>query len=113
MRMHCSSKIINVNVHLFIRTLDYLICNAGVFGAPFKLTEDNYERTFQVNVLSHFYLILLCKPLLISTKGSRIIILSSESHRYENHILPLTRITFSLTCPLISYSLAQIVFDDT
>ncbi|XP_021949704.1 WW domain-containing oxidoreductase [Folsomia candida] len=63
------------------RTLDYLICNAGVFGAPFKLTEDNYERTFQVNVLSHFYLILLCKPLLISTKGSRIIILSSESHR--------------------------------
>jgi len=61
--------------------LDCLICNAGIFGAGFALTEDNYERTFQVNHLAQFYLILLLKPLLMATPFSKIVILSSESHR--------------------------------
>ncbi|CAG7822358.1 unnamed protein product [Allacma fusca] len=68
-------------IRLKYDNIDMLILNAGTFGAPFGLTEDNYERTFQVNHLAQFYLLLLLKPILISKPTNRIIILSSESHR--------------------------------
>lgn len=59
--------------------IDMLILNAGVFGLPYTTTVDGYETTFQVNHLSHFYLTRLLSRKL--SKGSRVIILSSESHR--------------------------------
>jgi WW domain-containing oxidoreductase len=61
------------------RKLDILVLNAGVFGLPFTVTPDGYETTFQVNHLSHMYLTLLVEPLL--GQGSRVVIVSSESHR--------------------------------
>lgn len=61
------------------KKLDMLILNAGVFGISHTLTEDGYETLFQVNHLSHFYLTLLLQNLLIA--NSRVVILSSESHR--------------------------------
>ncbi|XP_067002750.1 WW domain-containing oxidoreductase [Anabrus simplex] len=64
------------------RCLDILILNAGVFGAPFTQTEDGYELTFQVNHLSHFYLTLLLEPVLPA--GARVVVVSSESHRFAN-----------------------------
>lgn len=57
-----------------------LILNAGVFGLPYCRTADGFETTFQVNHLSQMYLTLLLKPLLKS--GSRVVVVSSESHRY-------------------------------
>ncbi|XP_066144437.1 WW domain-containing oxidoreductase isoform X2 [Euwallacea fornicatus] len=72
--------------------VDILILNAGVFGLPFSKTWDRLEMTFQVNHLSHFYLTLLLDPLLV--QGSRVVIVSSESHRFANltleSITPLT-----------------------
>lgn len=59
-----------------------LILNAGVFGQGHSLTEDGFELTFQVNHLAHMYLTLLLEPL--CGIGTRIIILSSESHRFAN-----------------------------
>lgn len=56
-----------------------LILNAGVFGLPYSTTVDGFETTFQVSHLSHMYLTLLLAPLL--KKGSRVVSLSSESHR--------------------------------
>ncbi|XP_072938841.1 WW domain-containing oxidoreductase-like [Epargyreus clarus] len=64
---------------IFSNHLDMLILNAGVFGLPHELTEDNLDRTLQVNHLSHLYLALLLEPLL--KRGSRVIFVSSESHR--------------------------------
>lgn len=61
------------------KKIDILILNAGVFGLPYSKTADNIETTFQVNHLSHFYLTMLLRPLLGT--GSRVVILSSESHR--------------------------------
>lgn len=60
-------------------SIDMLILNAGVFGLPFSKTLDGFETTFQVNHLSHFYLTILLRPLLVS--GSRVVVVSSESHR--------------------------------
>lgn len=58
-----------------------LILNAGVFGLPHSLTEDGFEMTFQVNHLGHFYLVKLLTPILIESAPSRVVVLSSESHR--------------------------------
>lgn len=61
------------------KKLDILILNAGVFGLPYSKTIDGFETTFQVNHLSHFYLTLLLRNLL--TANSRVVVVSSESHR--------------------------------
>ncbi|KAF4518781.1 hypothetical protein B566_EDAN005401 [Ephemera danica] len=64
-----------------LHSLDFLILNAAVFALPFSLTEDDFEMHFQVNHLSHFYLTLMLKPELQATLGSRVVFVSSESHR--------------------------------
>ncbi|XP_044763756.1 WW domain-containing oxidoreductase isoform X2 [Coccinella septempunctata] len=66
---------------LKIPKIDMLILNAGVFALPFSKTIDGYETTFQVNHLSHFYLTCLFDDLL--STGSRVVVLSSESHRFS------------------------------
>lgn len=65
-----------------IKHIDYLILNAGVFGLPYTLTEDGLETTFQVSHLSHFFISTKLIPLLDHT--SRVIVVSSESHRFAN-----------------------------
>lgn len=69
-------------IKLKFNKLHMIILNAGVFGLQYSKSEDGYETTFQVNYLSHFYMIYLLRELLYS--GSRIVILSSESHRFSN-----------------------------
>ena len=66
--------------------LDALFLNAGVFGLDFTTTpEDGCETTFQVNFLSHFYLAHLLKLRMSKTSlKPKIIVLSSESHRFSN-----------------------------
>ncbi|KOC70667.1 WW domain-containing oxidoreductase [Habropoda laboriosa] len=66
------------------RTLHILILNAGVFAIPYQLTKDGYETTFQVNHLSHFYLTLLLEHPIRSCHNSRVVIVSSESHRFSS-----------------------------
>jgi WW domain-containing oxidoreductase len=61
--------------------IDYLILNAGIFALPYSLTEDGFETIFQVSHLSHFYITMKLSELL--KKKSRVVILSSESHRFS------------------------------
>lgn len=70
------------NIKQKFTKIDILILNAGIFGIPYKQTCDGYESTFQVNHLSHFYLTLLLQPLYHA--NTRIVIVSSESHRFSN-----------------------------
>ncbi|XP_028030259.1 WW domain-containing oxidoreductase isoform X2 [Bombyx mandarina] len=67
---------------VFSDHLDMLILNAGVFGLPYTETQDKLETTFQVNHLSHMYFALLLERLL--KRGSRVVFVSSESHRFAN-----------------------------
>lgn len=64
--------------------LDILILNAGVFGLPYTLTKDGYETTFQVCHLSHFYLTQLLEYTILRSSSPRVVVLSSESHRFSN-----------------------------
>lgn len=68
----------------FSRPLHMLICNAAVFGAPWSLTEDGLESTFQVNHLGHFYLVQLLEGVLRQSSPARVVVVSSESHRLVN-----------------------------
>ena len=60
-----------------------MILNAGVFSLPEQFTEDNVELTFQVNHLAQMYLAELLRDRLIESQQSRVVMVSSESHRFS------------------------------
>jgi retinol dehydrogenase 12 len=61
--------------------LDVLVNNAGMVSSWFTLTEDGYELQFAVNHLAAFLLTHLLLPSLQRCEGSRILTVSSGSHR--------------------------------
>jgi NAD(P)-dependent dehydrogenase (short-subunit alcohol dehydrogenase family) len=61
--------------------LDLLVNNAGVMIPPPSKSEDGFELQFGVNFISHFALTGHLFNLLESTKGSRVVTLSSIAHR--------------------------------
>ncbi|RDX77282.1 Short-chain dehydrogenase TIC 32, chloroplastic [Mucuna pruriens] len=67
--------------------LHILINNAGVMATPFMLTQDNIELQFATNHLGHFLLTNLLLKTMKKTvqecnREGRIVILSSEAHRF-------------------------------
>lgn len=63
-----------------IDTLDILINNAGVYENKRVLTEDGFEKTFQVNYLAYFYLTKMLIDLLLKSKNPKIINVASMAH---------------------------------
>jgi NAD(P)-dependent dehydrogenase (short-subunit alcohol dehydrogenase family) len=61
--------------------LDLLVNNAGVMIPPPSKSEDGFELQFGVNFIGHFALTGHLFNLLESTKGSRVVTLSSLAHR--------------------------------
>lgn len=61
--------------------LHCLILNAGVYDPLHRITDDEFETIFQVNHLAHFLLTNLLSPLLIKSSPSRVVVVSSDSHR--------------------------------
>jgi retinol dehydrogenase 12 len=61
--------------------LDVLINNAGIIMPRRVLTEDGYEKTFQVNYLAQFYLTQLLLGELEKSPQGRVINLSSSVYR--------------------------------
>ncbi|KAL3599075.1 hypothetical protein D5086_006993 [Populus alba] len=67
--------------------LNLLVNNAGIMAAPFMLSQDNIEMQFATNHVGHFLLTDLVldtmkKTALESDREGRIVILSSEAHRF-------------------------------
>ncbi|XP_015126762.1 WW domain-containing oxidoreductase isoform X2 [Diachasma alloeum] len=85
------------------RTLDMLILNAGVFALPYTLTQDGYEMTFQVNHLAQYYLTLLLEHPIRSSKNPRVVIVSSESHRFSTIQTPEDIHPLTLSPPAYKY----------
>ncbi|XP_051703271.2 WW domain-containing oxidoreductase isoform X2 [Oryctolagus cuniculus] len=65
-------------------SLHVLVCNAAAFALPWSLTKDGLETTFQVNHLGHFYLVQLLQDVLCRSAPARVVVVSSESHRFTD-----------------------------
>ena len=61
--------------------LDLLIDNAGIMMVPRGQTADGFERQLGTNHLGHFALTGRLLPLLVSTPGSRVVVVSSLAHK--------------------------------
>ncbi|MCL4146569.1 UNVERIFIED_CONTAM: hypothetical protein GTU68_019801 [Idotea baltica] len=61
--------------------LNFLVNNAGIMIPPASKTEDGFEIQFGVNFIGHYALTGHLFNLLESTKGSRVVTLSSIAHR--------------------------------
>ncbi|KAI9830704.1 MAG: hypothetical protein M1826_004533 [Phylliscum demangeonii] len=64
-----------------LKTLDALICNAGLGVGVYNETKDGIDSHFQVNVLSQIHLALTLLPILQHTANSRLVFQSSDLHR--------------------------------
>ncbi len=77
----------SLNLSLFFlslwRPLHILVCNAAVCTQPWNLTEDGLETTFQICHLGHFHLVQLLQDVLQLSAPARVVVVSSESHRWE------------------------------
>jgi NAD(P)-dependent dehydrogenase (short-subunit alcohol dehydrogenase family) len=62
--------------------LDILMNNAGIMTTPYFLTKDGLEAQNGVNHYGHFLLTGLLFDLIKSTKGSRVVNVSSNGHKW-------------------------------
>lgn len=62
--------------------LDLLINNAGIMNPPRSFTSEGFESQFGINFLGHFALSAQLYPLLLRTRGSRIVTVSSLAYTY-------------------------------
>ncbi|KAH9602650.1 hypothetical protein KSS87_005135 [Heliosperma pusillum] len=67
--------------------LNLLINNAGIMATPYQLSKDNIELQFATNHLGHFHLTNLLLDVVKKTaqeskREGRIVIVSSEAHRF-------------------------------
>lgn len=92
--------------------LHILILNAAVFGIKHSMTTDGIETMFQTNHLGHFYLVKLLEGTLIESAPARVVVLSSESHRFSN----LTSSNISqeyLSCPSAACYISMFAYNDS
>lgn len=61
--------------------IDTLICNAGLVPTSYQETQEGLEMTVGVCHFGHFLLTQLLLPKLLQSKSSRVVMVSSESHR--------------------------------
>ncbi|KAI9795069.1 MAG: hypothetical protein M1816_000091 [Peltula sp. TS41687] len=64
-----------------LKSLDGLVCNAGIGVGVYNETKDGIDSHFQVNVLSQMHLALTLLPILQNTPNSRLVVQSSDLHR--------------------------------
>jgi len=74
---HTAEKLRNINT-----PIDVLIHNAGVYLTKRELTAEGFDKVFVVHHLSSFMINVLLSEKLKSQGGARIILVSSEGHRF-------------------------------
>jgi NAD(P)-dependent dehydrogenase (short-subunit alcohol dehydrogenase family) len=66
-------------------SIDLLINNAGVMMTPKATTKDGFELQFGTNHLGHFALTGLLLERVLAAKGSRVVTVSSQGHRFARN----------------------------
>jgi retinol dehydrogenase-12 len=91
--------------------LDILINNAGAATHEFYKTEDGLESIFQINHLSHTFLTALLLDFLSKSDDGRILVLSSEAHKYgkiDEKYLKFSKENFSFWSSYSNSKLANV-----
>ncbi|EOA06668.1 dehydrogenase [Herbaspirillum frisingense GSF30] len=83
------------------KTFDLVIANAGIMAPPFGVTPDGFELQFGTNVLGHFVLVHRLAPLMVA--GARLIMLSSNGHRFGDVDLDDPNFTHTPYDPWLAY----------
>ncbi|XP_070356796.1 WW domain-containing oxidoreductase isoform X1 [Equus asinus] len=94
----------NVSLHV-------LVCNAAAFALPWSLTKDGLETTFQVNHLGHFFLVQLLQDVLCCSAPARVVVVSSESHRFTDINDSSGKLDFSRLSPSKSDYWAMLAYN--
>jgi NAD(P)-dependent dehydrogenase (short-subunit alcohol dehydrogenase family) len=64
--------------------LDILLNNAGVMALPAReVSKDGFEMQMATNHLGHFALTHHLLPLLLRTKGARVVVVASNAHKFS------------------------------
>jgi NAD(P)-dependent dehydrogenase (short-subunit alcohol dehydrogenase family) len=79
-----AQKLLNIQT-----PIDVLIHNAGVYLTKREVTQDGIEKVFAVHYLSSFIINYVLLDKLKSQKSARIILVSSEGHRFAAWGLPI------------------------
>ncbi|XP_051546337.1 WW domain-containing oxidoreductase-like [Myxocyprinus asiaticus] len=79
--------------------LHILVCNAAVCTQPWTLTEDGLESTFQICHLGHFHLVQLLQDVLLLSAPARVVVVSSESHRFTDLVDSCGKVDLNLLSP--------------
>ncbi|XP_029290140.1 WW domain-containing oxidoreductase [Cottoperca gobio] len=79
--------------------LHILVCNAGVCTQPWSLTEDGLESTFQTCHLGHFLLVQCLQDVLRRSAPARVVVVSSESHRFTDLLDSCAKVDLALLSP--------------
>jgi len=66
--------------------LDVLVNNAGIYQKARRVTPEGIEMTFAVNYLGPFLLTNLLLPLLLKSRGARIVTVASSAHEDVDRI---------------------------
>jgi WW domain-containing oxidoreductase len=94
---------------LDVEKIDILICNAGLTMPKYSETEDGLEMTVGVCHFGHFLLTNLLMGKLLAAKEPRVVMVSSESHRYPATLnldnYPLTKLSYSF---MVAYGQAKL-----
>jgi retinol dehydrogenase-13 len=94
--------------------IDVLIHNAGIYLTKREVTQDGIEKVFAVHYLSSFIINYVLLDKLKSQKRARILLVSSEGHRFAAWGLPIDDLNWEkhhytgLTAQLLS----MILFDE-
>ena len=73
-------------IHEDRSNIDVLINNAGARFDRYEESVDGFELTFATNHLGHFLLTSLLLDRILETRDARIVTLSSQRHRYVEHV---------------------------
>ncbi|KAM9352200.1 WW domain-containing oxidoreductase [Symphorus nematophorus] len=79
--------------------LHILVCNAAVCTQPWGLTEDGLESTFQICHLGHFLLVQCLQDVLRRSAPARVVVVSSESHRFTDLLDSCGKVDLALLSP--------------
>ncbi|XP_031716363.1 WW domain-containing oxidoreductase [Anarrhichthys ocellatus] len=79
--------------------LHILVCNAAVCTQPWSLTEDGLESTFQSCHLGHFLLVQCLEDVLRCSAPARVVVVSSESHRFTDLLDSCAKVDLALLSP--------------